>query len=167
MNHRTLGKRRSGSMPFAVIAVTLLVVSSAYCAAAASVRQSEDGDGHGMDDLSSHGISAEELRSTVEAELGRMLFDVCATPSCGSLDDRGKEFRSTACKWLELQFPMLCRGITVTMTDYSLDLSVEKLRTEGGTAEGYIPSFLRATGSITAVFESDAGKDTTAAAPSR
>ncbi|MBQ5575617.1 MAG: hypothetical protein IIT37_06185, partial [Bacteroidales bacterium] len=59
----------------------------------------------GIADLSSHEISAEELRSTVEAELGRMLFDVCATPSCGSLDDRGKEFRSTACRWLELQFP--------------------------------------------------------------
>ena len=160
MNHRTLRKGRSGSMPFAVIAVTLLVVSSAYCAAAASVRQSEDGDGHGIADLSSHEISAEELRSSVEAELGRMLFDVCATPSCGSLDDRGKEFRSTAYRWLELQFPMLLRGITVTMTDYTLDLSVEKLRTEGSTAEGYVPSFLRATGSITAVFESDAGKDT-------
>lgn len=147
-------------MPFAVIAVTLLVVSSAYCAAAASVRQTEEEGERGIENLSSHEISAEEIRTSVETEMGRMLFDACVSPSSGSLDERGNAFRSTACRWLELQFPMLCRGITVTMTDYSLDLNVEKLRAEGQTAEGYIPSFLRASGTLTAVFESDAGKDT-------
>ena len=139
-------KGRSGSMPFAVIAVTLLVVSSAYCVAAATVRDAEEQKERGIAELSAHELSAEEIRSGMENELGRMLYDICVSPEAGSLEERGKEFRRVADRWIGMQFPMICRGVTVYLESYDLDLRTERLRVSEGI-EGYMPSFLKATGS--------------------
>ena len=148
---------RGGNVPFTALAVTILVMASAYCAVSAMVQR-EDGSGT-VDEVESLGESAENVQSYIAAGLGQIIFDVCTVPDLGDLGERSRTFRQIADVWMGEQFPMYCQGTKVDITGYEIDLRTERLRADGSEG-GYTPSFLKAVGRFTAVFETESGSTT-------
>ncbi|MBR6204230.1 MAG: lamin tail domain-containing protein [Candidatus Methanomethylophilaceae archaeon] len=138
-------KSRSGAMPFAVIAVMILVASVACGALAADYeRASEEArnvemDARTLDD------ALEGIRTHVNRGLAEVIRDVSVN-GAGSIDERMAEFDEKAKDWLEYQFPIADNGACAELVSYDLELGVQPLRAASG--EGCVPAYLKATGDV-------------------
>ena len=148
---------RRGNVPFALIAITLLLTVTAYGVVAESVKDTSDAAEREAEYARAISDSVEETRRFVERGLGEILFDIC-TNSTGRYEERAELFGERAGSWLDFQFPLDAAGITARLTGQEIELSAEKMNLGEDMLEGYTPSFLRATGKVKVVFESENGR---------
>lgn len=153
--------RRSdkGQMPFAIIAVTLLILGSAYGVIATHADDAENNTENITNELDLIGVVISNTESFVERGMGEIIYDISVNASEGTLDERSEKFDKRSEEWMKLQFPLSDSGVKVTLTDFDFSLNAESLKmsSEDVLADGYIPSYLKCTGTFTAKFVSDSG----------
>ena len=136
-------RNRGGNMPFALIAVTLLLLGSVYGVVYASIENAENETENikreiiALDDA----VIATEL--DLRARLGSILGEI--SRGGGTLIDRCAAFDSMTADLMS-SYPRRDRGVSVTILDSSIGLSVERLRVSYEPGAGSAPSFLREIG---------------------
>jgi len=156
MMHNIMRLKRSkdGSMPFVVIGVVLLIIGSAYAVMVTQAKDIEENADNMITELNSLDAAIAETKIAVERGLGEIIFAISTDPEGGGLEKREKTFNERSSKWVKTNYPRNDRGVSVTITDFKFVLEAEplKLVTTDAFADGYTPSYLRATGYITAKF---------------
>ncbi|MFA6709700.1 MAG: lamin tail domain-containing protein [Candidatus Methanomethylophilaceae archaeon] len=154
-----LGRSKKGQMPFALIAVTLLLLGSAYGAVYAYIENSEENTESLAQELTSMGVGMTETKYTVEAALGNIINELSRENTGGTLAERMDSFDEKVDTWFSSNFPMSDRGITARVAQYDVDLNVETLKMSSGDkfTDPSRPSYLRATGYMNVDFISAAG----------
>lgn len=146
-------------MPFALVAVTILLVASSYCVVSASVKETEKDEEGVREQIGTLEDSVDSTRSFIESGIGSMIYTICTDPDLGNLRERSREFDERSKKWMEFQFPIDASGVRAELVDFELDLRTENMSLSGDSTDvdGYTPSFLRAVGHATVEFESEVG----------
>ena len=163
MNRIRSGMRRGrdrGNMPFALVAITVLLLASAYGVVAARAEEAGERTGNVGTEIDLIDESAGNIRRFIERGLGEIVFGISTDRGLGGMAERSEAFGARAADWLDFQFPAEDSGVRATIKSYDLALGSEKLRAPGALspAEGYVPAYLVAEGTVTAVFESDTGR---------
>ncbi|MBE6528673.1 MAG: lamin tail domain-containing protein [Thermoplasmata archaeon] len=154
-----IGNRR-GNMPFALIAVTILLLASVAGAVVTEHARSEKG----VRDTESGKYSLEaslfDVQSYVNQELGSIVLDVSRDPSLGTLDERAEVFRQRADDWIDYRFPIRSGKTLVDLRSRSLNLVADPMDivSDGPVTGGRIPSYLRGVGTLSVTASSDYGK---------
>ncbi len=148
---------RRGGVPFALLAVVVLLTVSAYGVVAGSVTDSESGTDTASEALAALDSSSDGTRDFVERGLGEIIYDVC-TSERGHFDQRRESFELRASEWMDFQFPLSVPGATVSLLGYDIGLRNETFRAEGQAGEGYVPTFLKASGTVSVAIESEYGR---------
>ena len=128
---------RFGGMPFAVIAVALLLASMLLASTAMVAMVHQHGDTEdGADDLED-GIDAVDMALTdVQMYVNRGLGEIVrglstasdgVTDAADTVEERAEAFRERAGEWLEFQFPVRSGGAVAELVSYELDLTAEAL----------------------------------------
>lgn len=154
-----LRESRKGNVPFTLLAVTILLSVTAYGAVAESIRNAESDSVSMSDGVEALDRSVEDTRLFVERGLGEIIFSIC-TAETGHFDQRRESFESRSASWLDFQFPIYTSGVTVSLLDYDIGLKTDTFRAGGQAGEGYVPSFLRASGTLSVELESEYGRST-------
>lgn len=146
-------------MPFAVIAIVLLIIGSAYGIMINNNSENEENAENIVTELSSLDSAIENTRVSVERGLGEIIFEISTDPDGGSLDKRASSFKERSEKWMSSAYPSMDRGVTVSVSDFDFTLIAESLKisTSDTFTEGFTPSYLKATGHYTAKFVSASG----------
>jgi len=142
---------RSGNMPFAVIAVTILLLSTAAASMLADYERNEDGISDTENGTVALQRSLDSISSYIDQELGVIILDISKDGTLGTLDERALVFESRADSWLEWHFPMSSGGITAELVSHDLSLTAESMEMIGaeGPVGGYVPAYLHGEGSVT------------------
>ena len=159
MTNKSTKMSRKGSMPFAMVAVTILLLSSAYGIAIASVDRTEDGTSSINDEIMSVSDAIHDTRRFIEAGIGRIINNITTDEYGGSLIDRMEGFDEKLDRWMSDNFPLVEDGNSVTVLDHDISLSVENMRKE--STDGITPSFLKATGSVELRYINSSGSNIT------
>lgn len=152
-----------GSMPFALIAVAILLVSVAAGAVAAGYQQGSDDAAETERELDSIDAAISDVTVHVNSGIGDMVGWISADADLGSLSDRAETFAERCGEWMDSQFPMTSRGARITLSDYSIDLAAmpADISSYDGT-DGCTPSYLKAVGTADISVESgESRSDTT------
>ena len=151
---------RRGSVPFSVLAVTILLMASVAGAVIAEHARSGD-----EIDRTAEGVLAVEravgdIASYIEQELGIIILNISRDDSLGPLEDRSKVFVERAEAWVDDRFPMVSGDIKAELLGRSFDLKAESMGMlqYGGEVEGYAPAYLRGVGTIVLDVHSDRGR---------
>ncbi|MDR3283310.1 MAG: lamin tail domain-containing protein [Candidatus Methanoplasma sp.] len=146
-------------MPFAIIAVALLVLASAYCVVATQVKDSEESAENIVTELVSIDKAIDNTRIDVDKGLGEIIYSISVDPDGGTLDLREAEFEARAEEWMDNAFPRNYGGVIVTLGGYETEMIAVPLKTStyDSVSEGFTPSYLKATGSFDAEYVSDSG----------
>ena len=152
-----LRESRKGNVPFALLAVTILLSVTAYGVVAESIKNTESDSESMSDAVEAMNRSVDETRLFVERGLGEIIYSIC-TSETGNFDQRRESFESRSSSWMDFQFPICASGVTVTLLNYDISLKTDTFRADGQACEGYVPSFLRATGTLEICLESEYGK---------
>ncbi len=149
-----------GSMPFALIAVAILLVSVAAGATAAGYRHSENESERAAEGLDSIDGARLDAAVHVNSGLGEMVGWISSDPSLGSASDRATRFAEASEAWIGSQFPLSSHGARVVCTGHSVDLVAvpADLRCDGG---GFTPAYLKAVGTMDLRIESGYGASDT------
>ena len=159
---KRLGPSRGGQMPFAIIAVILLIMGSAYGAVSVLTKESAQNAEDIVSELGTIDSMIADTKTMVEKGLGEIIFDISTDSDGGPLTERKDRFDERSKTWLGTVFPRQNKGVSVTMIDHDIALSIESLKLSGtdSLTEGFTPSYLKATGYYTAKFVSDTGIST-------
>lgn len=146
-------------MPFALIAVTLLLTGSVYGVVYASIENSENNTDAIIGELSALGDGINDTERFVETALGQIINNLSKTESGGTLSERISSFDSCVDKWLSSTFPIRDKGITANIVNKDIRLRAEPLKLSSGDrlTDGSVPSYLKATGTMTIDFISSTG----------
>lgn len=152
-------RKQRGNMPFALVAVAILLVASAYGVVAGQVADTETDEGHVSTELDSLDAAIAGTQRFVARGLGEIIHDLSTDRSLGTVDARMALFGARADQWLDYQFPAADSGVRVDLLDHDLSLTAEPLALAGATlaGDGYVPTYLRAAGTVTARFTADSG----------
>lgn len=161
------GLDNRGSMPFAVIAVTLLLASTAMAATVYGHWMAERDSESVSDDIDSADEAVDDIAVYVNRGLGEIIRSISTatdgeTGESDALDERAETFREKAAGWIEFQFPIRSGGTVAHLISHDLDLVAEAvgLASADGTG-GYTPAYLRGTGTIEVRLESQSGSGST------
>lgn len=135
---------RKGNMPFAVIAVTILLIAGAYASVTAYVDRAQDNIDNIGTELEAFDDTVDDVGRMVNQGMGEIISDLSRRDS-GSLVERCGEFERLAEEWMSFQFPMTDGAVTVKLDSYNVILSAESLRSVGEEMSSK-PMFLRASG---------------------
>ncbi len=151
---------RGGNMPFAVIAVTILLLASAAGVVMAEHARSEGGIEEAMDGADALESSLDDVRSYVNQELGAIILDISLDDSLGTLDRRAEVFAERAGRWIDDRFPMKSGNVTVSLHSKEIMLTAEPMEIVSGneTVGGYIPSYLHGIGKLEVTASSGYGR---------
>ena len=151
-----------GQMPFAIIAVVLLILGSAYGAVTVLAKESGKNSENIISELDSIDSMIVGTENMIEKGLGEIIFQISTDPNGGTLTERKETFDKKTTEWMSKTFPRNDKGVLVTVLDYNAELSIEslKLASSDSLTEGFAPSYLKATGQYTATFVSDSGTST-------
>ena len=154
---------RSGSMPFAMIAVAILMM--AVVAGGVLAEHSRAGLNLDMAEKEADylGRSADDITAYVDQELGIIILDISRDPELGTLDERAKVFEQRSAEWIDYRFPMNSNGVTARLLEKDLDLTAESMEIVSCAEEvgGYMPSYLHGTGTLTVELSSQHGHSRT------
>jgi len=138
-----------GSVPFAVIAVTLLIMASVCAAVAAGYERASDNAELVEEETALLDRAGSEFERHIERGLGEIVRSLSTDASLGGLKDRAIEFESRAGSWLEWQFPLADSGVTAELVSYDLELGAERLRgADLEDSDGYVPAYLKGSGEV-------------------
>ena len=146
-------------MPFVAIAIVILILASAYGVMISQAKDIKDTADSIVTELGSLDSAIASTETFIERGLGELIFSISTDPDGGSLENRGVLFKERSDKWMSSNFPRSDKGVTVSIRDYGFDLEAESLRMTSydDFTDGFIPSYLEATGYYTANFISDSG----------
>ena len=161
------GSDRFGGMPFAVIAVTLLLASTALVAVVQQYGDTEDGAEDLEDGIDAVDMAVADIQTYVNRGLGEVVRGLSTasddvTDARDTVEERAETFREKAAGWIEFQFPIRSGGTVAHLVSHDLDLVAEAvgLASADGTG-GYTPAYLRSTGTIEVRLESQSGSGST------
>ncbi|MBO4552178.1 MAG: lamin tail domain-containing protein [Candidatus Methanomethylophilaceae archaeon] len=161
-NPKDLRRSRAGTMPFALLAVALLLVSSTFCVVYANVNQAKENTEGVTDELCTIDDVISSTEDFIREGLGKIIYDISADIGGGTLIDRVQRFDSAEEEWFSQNFPRSDRGITVTVQDEDFKIDVQSTRVSSNDllSDRSVSSYLRAVGSVKATFTGDAGMTT-------
>lgn len=153
--HGRAGSGKKGAMPMALIAVALLVAGAFYGIVYANIERGTENADSANAEFGTVDDAIERARTTIEAELGRIITDISAD-DCGTLVDRSKRFSELSDGMFEQRFPNTCKGVVTELEDRSIRLSLENMNLGGEVIGGdSCASFLSAKGTVTLTFTSE------------
>ena len=139
-------------MPFAVIAVAILVIALGYGVVSSQIEKAESGAENVAEETETIGRAMREAETFVNRGLGELIMAVGSNPDGGTVGERAKNFETAAENWMGLQFPSFCGCVKITVSEFSVNLVSRNMKVAEGS---YVPSYLGASGSFKALFESD------------
>ena len=155
---------RFGGMPFAVIAVALLLASTAMVSMVHQYGGTEDGADDLEDGIDAVDMALADVQMYVNRGLGEIVRGLSTasdgvTDAADTVEERAEAFRERAGEWLEFQFPVRSGGAVAELGSYELDLTAEALSFHSDAGDGgYTPAYLKGTGSIHVTVRSDVGR---------
>ena len=158
---RELRRSKKGNMPFALIAVALLLASSTFCIVYANMEQKEDEAESITAELNSIDDAISGTEDFIRSSLGNIIYEISAEGN-GTLSDRVKRFDSMEKDWFGTAFPRNEKGFSVDITeeDFEIDVQTTKVSSNSIISERSVASYLRATGTVKAVFSGANGTAT-------
>ena len=151
---------RRGNMPFAMIAVTILILSSLAGAVMMEHSRSEGGLNEVEGGLNRLQSSLDDVQSYVNQELGVIILDISRDDRLGALDERATVFEERAGKWIEDRFPMKSGSVTVNLSEKEVRLIAVPMEILSGNSAvgGYTPSYLHGDGFLKVTASSEYGR---------
>jgi hypothetical protein len=146
-------------MPFAMIAVVLLILGCTYGAVYASVERAAENTDDVSTELTAIGDAMDDMGGFVNRGMGEILYGISSS-SGGTLAERADTFEKRADRWFDAQFPMTDGCVTATLVSYNVDLDVKSLKLydeDEPASAASVPAYLVANGEFTAVFSSESG----------
>ena len=158
-NAKELKRSDKGSMPFAMVAVALLLVSSTFCAIYANLDSSKDGTGDLKNELDGLDGAISRTKEFIREGIGKIIYEISADREAGTLTERVRTFDSSVERWFSQNFPRDDDGISVSVTeqDFKVDLQSTRMSTGNAVTDRSVVSYLRAQGQVRAEFSGDAG----------
>ena len=155
-----LRSSHKGQMPFAIVAVALLLLAGTYGMAAAALNKTENNIENIQDEMDSIGKAADETKKFIERGIGDIILDMSRETDTGSLGERFDAFDSHLAAWISFQFPMRTSGAVVTVVSNNIELSVGTLKAASADAvstAGVMPSCFCADGTAEIMISTSAG----------
>ena len=152
-------RSKDGGMPFVAIGVVLLILASAF---GVMITQSKDVERTAEDivtELGSLDSAIAYTQTSVQRGLGELIFSISTDPDGGPLEQRAETFDKRSAEWMKNAFPSMDKGVSVSVQEYEFVLEAESLKMASSDlfTDGYLPTFLKATGHYTATFISGSG----------
>jgi hypothetical protein len=146
-----------GNMPFAVIAVTILMIAGAYGAVCAYIEKTDDNIDDLVTELDAFDDSVDRIRTAVNRGMGEIVAEISRSDG-GSLMSRSGMFDERARSWMEFQFPMGDGAVTAALCGYSVAMTGESMNLmSGGEINASMPVYLRAAGTVDLSLTSSSG----------
>ena len=162
-NRHIRGRSRRGNMPFAMVAVILLMLGSAYGITAAHMDRSADNAERMTEEMGTVDDVIERTGGFVERGLGEIIFGLSSSASEGTLEQRADKYAERARAWMDFQFPLSDCGVTVHLESFETELTAQPLKlSDSGLVDGCMPSYLVGSGSFTARYAFASGTASTA-----
>ena len=144
---RALRGSRGGQMPFAMIAVTLLLICSISGIVYAEIQNVNDSTDNIISELMSVEEAIDDTERYIGSGLGRIINEISTDPNGGNLLKRIDAFKERSNAWMRKAFPLVDKGVTASLVEHDIGLTVENLRLStdeliGGTK----PCYLRTSG---------------------
>ena len=145
---------RMAGMPFAVIAVALLLASTALVATVHSYSDTDDDAGGVLDGMDDADMAVADIQVYVNRGLGDVVrglsnADDGVSDARDTLEERAETFRAKAREWLDFQFPIRSGQVRAELISYELDLTADAMAFESpDSVGGYTPAHLRGTGTL-------------------
>ena len=117
---------KRGAMPFAVVAVAILLASAACGAIVADYERAAQESRSGEKDAEAVDAAIGSMRGFVNRGLAEIIRDVSL--SDGNVEDRMESFDRRAETWLYDQFPMTEDGVRAELVSHDVGLEAESLR---------------------------------------
>lgn len=152
--------RRRGSLPFALVAVTILLTVTAYGAVEQSVSDAEDRNEGIAVEAEAVEDAVRGIRGFVNRGAGEILYGISTDGEAGGLEERRADFDEDMSSWMGYMFPAEDSGVRVTVDDWHIEMGTRDLVAGKSimSGDGYMPVYLTADGTVTATFETDTGK---------
>ena len=149
-----------GSMPFAVVAVTILMMSVVCGAVMASYDRASDNAEDIERENEAIEASMEGIAMHVDRGLGEIILSISNDETLGGLDDRAAVFKGRMTDWLSFQFPVADSGVRANLVSHDVELIAENMRDPSSSEVegGYVPAYLRAVGTLTVDMRTESGK---------
>ena len=134
-------------MPFAMIAVTLLLICSISGIVYAEIQNVNDSTDNIISELMSVEEAIDDTERYIGSGLGRIINEISTDPNGGNLLKRIDAFKERSNAWMRKAFPLVDKGVTASLVEHDIGLTVENLRLStdeliGGTK----PCYLRTSG---------------------
>ena len=142
-------------MPFAVIAVTILLISGMYAAVAAYTERNADNTENISKDLETFDRSVEDFRVEVNRGMGEIIADISMENIPDGLIGCSEIFDGRAEHWISGRFPMSNGIVTADLKDHDISLGIGSLKITEKDAS--VPTYLRAVGSLSVTVSSGSG----------
>lgn len=139
---------RKGTMPFAVLAVSILLVTTCMAGMVGYYVETDRNTDEGSENISTIDTSAEKIRGHIESGLGEIIRDISVNGNLGGLEERSELFDRKVEHWLEFNNPISADGHTISVGNSDIKLVVERAD-NGYTGEGSSPAYLKAEGTVT------------------
>lgn len=154
MRKTSIRNSRRGNMPFAIIAVTILVISLAYTVISAQAERAKENSEDISTEMRSIGTAVDESETFVNRGMGEIIASIGKDSDAGTIYSRANAFVDRANRWMESQFPSINGCVRITVLDFDVRMTSENMSIEGS---GYKPTYLKATGSFIARYDSPSG----------
>lgn len=146
-----------GSMPFAIIAVTILLLSVGAAAVTAGYQRAEDNSDRAMDEIDAVDKSIDNIEAYVNRGLGEIIRSVSTDATLGTVSERCDAIKERFDAWIDYQFPIADSGTVARHAGHDVELVSESMAISSDLG-GYIPTYLRGTGTISIEVESQTGR---------
>ena len=147
-----------GSMPFAIIAVTILLLAGVAAGVVAAYEKSSDSSDSVILDIDAVDLAIADVTAYANRGLGDIIRAASVDADLGGLSERCDTIGERTAEWISFQFPMTSGGAHVTYVSHEMDLIAEPM---GLSGNGYTGTYLRGTGTISVVIESQSGRTET------
>jgi hypothetical protein len=142
-------------MPFALIAVTILLISGMYAVVAAHTERNSDNVENISKDLEKFDSSVEAFRNEMNRGMGEIVAAISLENIPNGLIGCSEVFNERAERWMRGHFPMSDGIVTARLKDHDISLSIGSLKlTE---KEAVMPTYLRASGTVSVTVSSGSG----------
>ena len=143
---------RMGGMPFAVIAVALLLASTALVATVHLYSDTSEDAGGVLDGIDDADAAVADIQVYVNRGLGDVVRGLSTatdgvTDATDTVAERAETFREESERWLDFQFPIRSGQVRAELTGYELELTAEP-SSLASSEGGYTPTYLRGTGTL-------------------
>ena len=150
---------RKGSLPFAAVAVTVLVIASAWSVASMAIDDSRDNSEGIVRQSAAMDSAADATVRWIEQGLGEIIRTVSADTGRNTLEGKAEFFRDLSDRWMGTMFPATVSGVDVTADGWEFELTSTLLQSGSLlSAEGYTPAYLKASGTVELTIVGESGR---------